>query len=284
MQEGGALDLPALRKLIDFHIANGTSGIVVVGTTGESPTVDFAEHCQLIRLAVEHAAGRIPVMAGTGANSTAEAVELAAYAASVGADCHLSVVPYYNKPIQEGLYRHFRTIAEKVALPMILYNVPGRTVADLATETTLRLADVPGIVGIKDATADVGRGSELLKALAQSGHRDFAVYSGEDITALPLILLGGHGVISVTANVAPALMARMCAAALAGDVATARECNNRLLGLHRKLFIEANPTPTKWALAEMGLIHNELRLPLLQLSPQHHDTVRAALREAGCLA
>jgi 4-hydroxy-tetrahydrodipicolinate synthase len=284
MQEGGALDLPALRKLIDFHIANGTSGIVVVGTTGESPTVDFAEHCQLIRLAVEHAAGRIPVMAGTGANSTAEAVELAAYAASVGADCHLSVVPYYNKPTQEGLYRHFRTIAEKVALPMILYNVPGRTVADLATETTLRLADVPGIVGIKDATADVGRGSELLKALAQSGHRDFAVYSGEDITALPLILLGGHGVISVTANVAPALMARMCAAALAGDVATARECNNRLLGLHRKLFIEANPTPTKWALAEMGLIHNELRLPLLQLSPQHHDTVRAALREAGCLA
>ena len=284
MQEGGALDLPALRKLIDFHIANGTSGIVVVGTTGESPTVDFAEHCQLIKIAVLHAAGRIPIMAGTGANSTAEAVELAAYAAEVGADCHLSVVPYYNKPTQEGLYRHFRTIAEKVALPMVLYNVPGRTVADLANETTLRLAEVPGIVGIKDATADVGRGSELLKALAQAGHGDFAVYSGEDITALPLMLLGGHGVISVTANVAPALMARMCAAALAGDLAVARECNNRLLGLHRKLFIEANPTPTKWALAEMGLIHNELRLPLLKLSPQYHDTVRAALREAGCLA
>jgi 4-hydroxy-tetrahydrodipicolinate synthase len=284
MQEGGALDLHALRKLIDFHIANGTSGIVVVGTTGESPTVDFDEHCQLIKVAVEHAAGRIPIMAGTGANSTAEAVALATFAASVGVDSHLSVVPYYNKPTQEGLYRHFRTIAEKVALPMVLYNVPGRTVADLANETTLRLAQIPGIVGIKDATADVGRGSELLKALAQSGHHGFAVYSGEDITALPLMLLGGHGVISVTANVAPALMARMCAAAARGDVATARECNNRLLGLHRTLFIEANPTPTKWALAEMGLIHNELRLPLIKLSPQHHDTVRAALREAGCLA
>jgi 4-hydroxy-tetrahydrodipicolinate synthase len=284
MQEGGALDLPALRKLIDFHIANGTSGIVVVGTTGESPTVNVDEHCLLIKTAVDHAAGRVPVMAGTGANSTAEAVYFAEYAAKVGADCHLSVVPYYNKPTQEGLYRHFRTIAEKVALPMVLYNVPGRTVADLANETTLRLAEVPGIVGIKDATADVGRGSELLKALAQSGHRDFAVYSGEDITALALMLMGGHGVISVTANVAPALMARMCAAARKGDVVAARECNDRLLGLHRKLFIEANPIPTKWALAEMGLIHNELRLPLLQLSPQHHDTVRAALREAGCLA
>jgi 4-hydroxy-tetrahydrodipicolinate synthase len=284
MQEGGALDLPALRKLIDFHIANGTSGIVVVGTTGESPTVNVDEHCLLIKTAVDHAAGRVPVMAGTGANSTAEAVYFAEYAAKVGADCHLSVVPYYNKPTQEGLYRHFRTIAEKVALPMVLYNVPGRTVADLANETTLRLAEVPGIVGIKDATADVGRGSELLKALAQSGHRDFAVYSGEDITALALMLMGGHGVISVTANVAPALMARMCAAARKGDVVAARECNDRLLGLHRKLFIEANPIPTKWALAEMGLIHNELRLPLVKLSPQYHDTVRAALREAGCLA
>jgi 4-hydroxy-tetrahydrodipicolinate synthase len=283
MQEGGALDLPALRKLIDFHIANGTAGIVIVGTTGESPTVDFEEHRLLIKTTVEHAARRIPVIAGTGANSTAEAVELAAYAAKVGADLHLSVVPYYNKPTQEGMYRHFRTIAEKVALPMVLYNVPGRTVADLSNDTTLRLAEVPGIVGIKDATADVGRGSELLKALAVAGHRDFAVYSGEDITALPLMLMGGHGVISVTANVAPKLMARMCAAALKGDVAAARECNNRLLGLHRKLFIEANPTPTKWALAEMGLIHNALRLPLLALSPQHHDTVRAALREAGCL-
>jgi 4-hydroxy-tetrahydrodipicolinate synthase len=284
MQEGGALDLPALRKLIDFHVANGTSGIVAVGTTGESPTVDVDEHRLLIETAVAHAAGRIPVIAGTGANSTAEAIELASFAAKAGAHSHLSVVPYYNKPTQEGLYRHFRTIAEKVALPMILYNVPGRTVADLANETTLRLAEVPGIVGIKDATSDVGRGSELLKALADAGRGEFAVYSGEDITGLPLMLMGGHGVISVTANVAPKLMAQMCAAALTGDVVAARACNDRLLALHRKLFIEANPIPTKWSLAEMGLIHNELRLPLVRLSPQFHETVRAALRDAGCLA
>jgi len=284
MEEGGALDLPALRKLIDFHIANGTAGIVVVGTTGESPTVDVEEHCLLIKTAVDHAAGRIPVMAGTGANSTAEAIFFAEYAADVGANYHLSVVPYYNKPTQEGMYRHFRAVAERTQLPMVLYNVPGRTVADLSTETTLRLADVPGIVGIKDATADVGRGSELIKALALAGHRDFAVYSGEDITALPLILMGGHGVISVTANVAPKLMAQMCAAAIKGDVVTARERNNRMLGLHRKLFIESNPIPTKWALAEMGMIKNELRLPLVPLSPQYHEAVRAALREAGCLA
>jgi len=224
------------------------------------------------------------VVAGTGANSTAEAVELAAYAAKAGAQAHLSVVPYYNKPTQEGLYRHFRTIAEKVTLPMILYNVPGRTVADLSNDTTLRLAAVPGIVGIKDATSDVGRGSELIHALAQAGRTDFGVYSGEDITGLALMLMGAHGVISVTANVAPKLMAQMCAAALAGDVRTARACNDRLLALHRRLFVEANPTPTKWALAEMGLIHNELRLPLVKLSPQFHETVRAALREAGCLA
>jgi len=283
MEEGGALDLPALRKLIDFHIANGTAGIVVVGTTGESPTVDVDEHCLLIKTAVDHAAGRIPVMAGTGANSTAEAIFFAEYAADVGANYHLSVVPYYNKPTQEGMYRHFRAVAERSPLPMVLYNVPGRTGADLSTETTLRLADVPGIVGIKDATADVGRGSELIKALALAGHRDFAVYSGEDITALPLILMGGHGVISVTANVAPKLMAQMCVAALAGDVLAARERNNRMLGLHRRLFIESNPIPTKWALAEMGLIKNELRLPLVPLSPQYHEVVRAALREAGCL-
>jgi len=283
MEEGGALDLPALRNLIDFHIANGTAGIVVVGTTGESPTVDVEEHCLLIKTAVGHAAGRIPVMAGTGANSTAEAIFFAEYAAEVGANYHLSVVPYYNKPTQEGMYRHFRAVAERTQLPMVLYNVPGRTVADLSTETTLRLADVPGIVGIKDATADVGRGSELIKALALAGHRDFAVYSGEDITALPLILMGGHGVISVTANVAPKLMAQMCAAAMKGDVVTARERNNRMLGLHRRLFIESNPIPTKWALAEMGMIKNELRLPLVPLSPQYHEAVRAALREAGCL-
>jgi 4-hydroxy-tetrahydrodipicolinate synthase len=284
MQPGGALDLPALGRLIDFHVANGTGAIVVVGTTGESPTVDVEEHCLLIKTAVEQARGRLPVIAGTGANSTREAIELTAFARKAGAASALSVVPYYNKPTQEGMYRHFRAIAEAVDLPLLLYNVPARTVADLATETTVRLAHVPGIVGIKDATADLGRGSELLRALAAEGRQGFAVYSGEDITALPLILMGGHGVISVTANVAPALMARMCAAALAGDIATARACNDRALPLHRKLFIEPNPTPVKWALAEMGLIHNELRLPMVPLSPQHQDSVRAALREAGCLS
>ena len=283
MKEGGALDLPALGRLVEFHISEGTAGIVIVGTTGESPTVDFDEHCQLIRAAVELARGRIPVMAGTGANSTTEAIELTRFAKEAGAASALSVVPYYNKPTQEGLYRHFRAIAEAVDLPLVLYNVPGRTVADLANETVLRLAEVRGIVGLKDATADLGRGSELLRALHQAGRRDFAVYSGEDITGLPLMLLGGHGVISVTANVAPALMARMCKAALAGDIATARECNDRLLPLHRRLFVEANPIPVKWALAEMGLIQNVLRLPLVPLSDQHCETVRSALRDAGCL-
>jgi 4-hydroxy-tetrahydrodipicolinate synthase len=284
MGEGGALDLPALQKLVDFHVANGTAGIVIVGTTGESPTVDFDEHCLLIGKAVEFARRRVPVIAGTGANSTAEALELTRCAKAAGADACLSVVPYYNKPTQEGLYRHFRTVAEKVDLPTILYNVPARTVADLANDTVLRLAQVPGIVGLKDATADLGRGSELVRALLAAGKRDFAVYSGEDITGLPLMLLGGHGVISVTANVAPKLMAEMCAAALAGDVARARAANDRLLPLHRRLFVEANPIPVKWALAEMGLARNELRLPLVPLSPQHHDAVRAALREAGVLA
>jgi 4-hydroxy-tetrahydrodipicolinate synthase len=283
MQAGGALDLRSLAKLFDFHLANGTSGIVVVGTTGESPTVDVEEHCLLIKTAVEHAAGRIPVIAGTGANATDEAIELTAYAKNVGAAFALSVVPYYNKPTQEGLYRHFRTIAEKVDLPLLLYNVPSRTVADLANETVLRLAEVPGIVGIKDATADLGRGSELIRSLAAAGKADFAVYSGDDITALPLMLMGGHGVISVTANVAPKLMAEVCAAALAGDIVRARAANDRLLPLHRKLFIEANPIPVKWALAEMGLIGGELRLPLTPLATQYHETVRAALREAGCL-
>jgi len=283
MQAGGALDLRGLAKLVDFHVANGTSGIVVVGTTGESPTVDVEEHCVLIKSAVESAAGRVPVIAGTGANATAEAVELTRYAKQVGASCCLSVVPYYNKPTQEGLYRHFRTIVEKVDLPLILYNVPSRTVADLGNDTVLRLAQVPGIIGIKDATADLGRGSELIRALGAAGRSDFAVYSGEDLTALPLMLMGGHGVISVTANVAPKLMAQMCAAALAGDLARARAANDRLLPLHRNLFIEANPIPVKWALAEMGLIGGDLRLPLTPLTPSHHETVRAALREAGCL-
>jgi 4-hydroxy-tetrahydrodipicolinate synthase len=255
----------------------------VVGTTGESPTVDVEEHCLLIKTAVDEARGRIPIVAGTGANSTAEAVALTAYAKEAGATSALSVVPYYNKPTQEGLYRHFRTIAEQVDLPLLLYNVPGRTVADMSNETILRLAEIPGIVGIKDATADLGRGSELLKGLAAASRRDFVVYSGDDITGLPLLMMGGHGVISVTANVAPKLMAEMCKAALAGDVATARNRNDRLLGLHRKLFVEANPIPVKWALAAMGLIENELRLPMVPLASRYHETVRAALSEAGCL-
>ena len=283
MKAGGALDLDALTRLVDWHIESGTSGIVVVGTTGESPTVDVDEHCLLIRTVVEHVRGRVHVMAGVGANATSEAIELTRYAKKVGADSGLSVVPYYNKPTQEGLYRHFRAIAEQVDLPIYLYNVPGRTVADLATETTLRLAQVPGIVGIKDATADLGRGSEILKGLAAAGKRDFSVLSGEDITALPLMFMGGHGVISVTANVAPALMAQMCRAALAGDHAAARAINDRLIPLHRRLFIEANPAPVKWALAEMGRIANEVRLPLVPLSHPCHEPVRAALREAGCL-
>ena len=282
MQPGGALDLHALRALIDWQIAEGTSAIVVVGTTGESPTVDVDEHRLLIRTAVEHTAGRVAVIAGTGGNATAEALALTRYAKEVGADSCLSVVPYYNKPTQEGLFRHFSAIAE-IGLPVLLYNVPGRTVADLANETVLRLADVPGIIGLKDATADLGRGSELLRALAEKGRRDFVVYSGEDITGLPLMLMGGHGVISVTANVAPRLMSEMCRAALAGELATARALNDRLLPLHRRLFAEPNPIPVKWALAEMGRIRNELRLPLVPLSPSLHETLRSALRTAGCL-
>jgi 4-hydroxy-tetrahydrodipicolinate synthase len=282
MQEGGALDLAALERLIEFHVANGTSGIVVVGTTGESPTVDFDEHCLLIKAAVDAARGRVPVIAGTGANSTSEAIELTRYAKEAGATSGLSVVPYYNKPTQEGLYRHFRAIAEAVDLPVILYNVPGRTAADLATDTVLRLAEVPGIAGIKDATSDMTRHIELVRRLPEG--RGFALYSGNDDTALPYILLGGHGVISVTANVAPRLMADMCRAALAGDLATARRLNNRLMPLNTRLFVEANPIPVKWALAAMGLIQPALRLPLVPLSEPQHATVRAALRESGVLA
>jgi 4-hydroxy-tetrahydrodipicolinate synthase len=283
MRDGGALDLSAYTRLIDRHVASGTAAIVAVGTTGESPTVSVEEHCLLIRTAVDHAAGRIPVVAGTGANATTEAIELTAYAKKVGASASLSVVPYYNKPTQEGLYRHFRTIAEKVDLPLYLYNVPSRTVADLANETVLRLAQVPGIVGIKDATSDLARGAELLRALAAAGKSDFAVYSGDDLTGLPLVLMGGHGVVSVTANVAPQLMSEMCAAALSGDNARARALNDRLLPLHRRLFVEANPIPVKWALAQMGLIKGELRLPLTPLAAQHHEAVRTALRDAGCI-
>jgi 4-hydroxy-tetrahydrodipicolinate synthase len=277
MHEDGRLDLGAFKKLIDWHVAEGTDGIVVVGTTGESPTVNVEEHKELIRLAVQHAKGRIPIIAGTGGNSTAEAIELTAAAKKVGAIACLSVVPYYNKPTQEGLYRHFRKIAETVGLPMILYNVPARTVADLQNDTVLRLAQVPGIIGIKDATANIERGTDLVKRLPRS----FAVYSGEDATALALILLGGHGVISVTANVAPKLMHQMCAAALVGDVKKARELNLRLLPLHQRLFVEANPIPVKWALAEMGMIEYGLRLPLSPLSERFHQTLREALHEAG---
>jgi 4-hydroxy-tetrahydrodipicolinate synthase len=278
MQPGGELDLPGLAKLIDFHVANGTRGIVIVGTTGESPTVSVEEHRALIRAAVEGARGRVTVIAGTGANSTAEAIELTRFAKEVGAPMCLSVVPYYNKPSQEGLYRHFRAIAE-VGIPVVLYNVPGRTVADLSNDTILRLADLPGIVGLKDATSDLVRHVDLIRRLPAG--KSFGLYSGNDDTALAYMLLGGHGVISVTANVAPKLMSDLCAAALRGDVAAARAINQKLMPLHMKLFVEANPIPVKWALSEMGLIHPELRLPLTPLSQQHHETVRAAMREAG---
>ena len=282
MQAGGALDLPALARLIDLQVANGTAGIVIVGTTGESPTVDFDEHCRLIQASVDHAAGRIPVIAGAGGNSTTEAIALTRFAKQAGALATLSVVPYYNKPTQEGLYRHFRAIAEAVDLPLFLYNVPSRTVADLGNDTILRLAEIPGIVGLKDATGDLVRLTDLRNRLPAG--REFALYSGNDDTALAFILLGGDGVISVSANVAPRQVSDVCAAALAGDVATARRKNAKLMGLHTRLFVEANPIPVKWALAEMGLIHNELRLPLTPLSPRHYDVVRAALREAGCIA
>jgi 4-hydroxy-tetrahydrodipicolinate synthase len=281
MQQGGALDLPALGRLIDFQIENGTAGIVIVGTTGESPTVSIEEHCRLIQAAIDHAAGRVPVIAGTGGNSTAEALELTRFAKRAGASFCLSVVPYYNKPTQEGMYRHFRTIAESVDLPVLLYNVPSRTVADLATDTVLRLAEIPGIAGIKDATSDLPRLVDLRNRLPAG--RKFALYSGNDDTALPFMLLGGHGVISVSANVAPRAVAEMCAAALDNDVVTARAINARLANLNARLFVEANPIPVKWALSEMGLIHNELRLPLTPLSPRFHEAIRAELRATGCI-
>jgi len=277
MKEDGALDLARFRELIDWHVAEGTDGIVVVGTTGESPTVDFDEHKELIRVAVEHSRGRIPIIAGTGGNSTAEAIELTESAKKAGATACLSVVPYYNKPTQEGQYLHFRKIAESVDLPMIVYNVPARTVADLQNDTVLRLAQVPGIIGIKDATASIERGTDLIRRAP----RNFAIYSGEDSTALALILLGGHGVISVTANVAPKSMHQMCAAALVGDVKKARDINLRLLPLHQRLFVEANPIPVKWALSQMGMMEGGLRLPLSPLSEKFHQAVREALHEAG---
>jgi 4-hydroxy-tetrahydrodipicolinate synthase len=277
MAEDGALDMEAFRKLLDWHVTEGTDGIVVVGTTGESPTVDFDEHRLLIETAVKHVAGRIPVIAGTGANSTREAIELSEYAKAAGADMSLTVVPYYNRPTQEGLYRHFRAIAEAVDIPQILYNVPGRTVADLGNDTTLRLAEVPGIVGIKDATGNLERGTDLLRRKPKS----FRVYSGDDATGIALMLLGGDGVISVTSNVAPRLMHEMCAAALAGNAAQAVALNNRLLGLHRHLFCEANPIPVKWAVQQLGLMQGGIRLPLTPLAPQYHELVREAMQQAG---
>jgi 4-hydroxy-tetrahydrodipicolinate synthase len=277
MHEDGTLDIARFKSLIDFHVAEGTDGVVVVGTTGESPTVNFDEHKSLIRVAVEHAAGRIPIIAGTGANSTAEAIELSESAKKAGAIASLSVVPYYNKPGQEGLYRHFRTIAERVDIAQILYNVPGRTVADISNDTVLRLAQLPNVIGIKDATGNMERGSDLLLRAP----RNFAIYSGDDASGLALMLLGAKGVISVTANVAPRLMREMCAAALRADVAKARALNDRLIPLHQKLFVEANPIPVKWAAAQLDLVGPGIRLPLTPLAAQHQETIRDAMRKAG---
>ena len=280
MDEDGVLDLEAFRRLIDWHIAEGTDGIVVVGTTGESPTVDFDEHGLLIETAVRHAANRIPIIAGTGANSTREAIELSQFAKKAGAAMSLSVVPYYNKPTQEGLYRHFKAIAEAVDIPQILYNVPGRTVADMGNDTVLRLAQVPGIIGIKDATGNLGRGRELLARCP----KDFMVYSGDDATAAELMLAGARGNISVTANVDPARMAALCRAALAGDAVRTRALDAELAEINRVLFIESNPIPVKWALLEMGLIGPGIRLPLTPLSTPCQAPVRKALLDLGLLA
>jgi 4-hydroxy-tetrahydrodipicolinate synthase len=279
MHEDGSVDFDALRALIDWHIAEGTDCIGVVGTTGESPTVSVAEHQEVIRVSVEHAKGRVPIMAGTGANSTAEAIELSKFAKSVGADCTLQVVPYYNKPTQEGIYRHFRAIAEAVDIPMVLYNVPGRTVADMLPETTLRLAQVPGIVGIKEATGNIERAAWLIRQKPA----DFAVYSGDDPTAIALMLLGGQGNVSVTANVAPRAMHELCMAAIAGDAKRATEIHMKLLPLHKQLFVEPNPIPVKWALARMGLCGSALRLPLTPLSDAARPALEQALRDAGVL-
>jgi 4-hydroxy-tetrahydrodipicolinate synthase len=280
MFEDGRLDIDGLKALIDFHVREKTDGIVIVGTTGESPTVTVQEHCELIKLAVEHAAKRVPVIAGTGGNSTAEAIELTRYAERAGADASLNVVPYYNKPTQEGLYKHFRSVAEAVSLPVILYNVPGRTVADMSNDTALRLAEIDNITGIKDATGNLERGSDLIARAP----KDFAVYSGDDASAVALMLLGGKGSISVTANVAPRLNHEMCVAAMAGDVKAARELHFKLLGLHRLLFLEANPIPVKWACQQLGLVKGGIRLPLTPFSPEHHAKLLGAMRQAGVIA
>ncbi|MBL0720262.1 4-hydroxy-tetrahydrodipicolinate synthase [Piscinibacter sp. Jin2] len=279
MHEDGSVDYPALRRLIDWHIAEGTDCIGVVGTTGESPTVSHEEHREILRVAVEHAAGRVPIMAGCGSNSTREAIELTAYAKAIGADCTLQVVPYYNKPTQEGMVRHFQAIAEAVDLPVVLYNVPGRTVADMAPETTLRLAQVPGIVAVKEATGNIERACWLIRNAPEG----FKIYSGDDPTAIALMLLGGHGNISVTANVAPRLMHELCMAAMAGDAKRATEIHFKLLPLHKQLFSEPNPIPVKWALARMGRCGGTLRLPLLPASAATQSAVEQALHDARLL-
>jgi 4-hydroxy-tetrahydrodipicolinate synthase len=280
MLEDGSVDYASLRKLIDWHIAEGTDCIGVVGTTGESPTVNVEEHREIIRVSVEQAKGRVPIMAGCGANSTAEAIELAKFAKSVGADCQLQVVPYYNKPTQEGLYQHFKAIAEAVPdLPVILYNVPGRSVADMQHETVLRLAQVPSIVGIKEATGNIERAQWLIRDLP----KEFAVYSGDDPSAVALMLCGGKGNVSVTANVAPRLMHELCVAAMAGHVQKAMEIQFKLMPMHKNLFVEANPIPVKWAMARMGLCGGTLRLPMTELSKSQQPVVEAALRASGLI-
>ena len=279
MLEDGHVDYPALRKLIDWHIAEGTDCSGAVGTTGESPTVSVQEHCEIIRVAVEQSAGRVPIMAGCGANSTAEAIELARFAKSVGADCQLQVVPYYNKPTQEGQYLHFKAIAEAVDLPMVLYNVPGRSVADMAHETVLRLAQVPGIVGIKEATGNIDRAQWLIR----EAPKGFAIYSGDDPTAVALMLCGGHGNISVTANLAPRLMHELCVAAMAGDNRRAMEIQFKLMPLHKHLFVESNPIPVKWAAARMKLCGPTLRLPMTPLTQANEAVVEGALRDTGLI-
>jgi 4-hydroxy-tetrahydrodipicolinate synthase len=279
MLADGAVDYPALRKLIDWHIAEGTDCIGVVGTTGESPTVSVEEHCEIIRVSVEQAAGRAPIMAGCGANSTREAINLAQFAKKVGADSQLQVVPYYNKPTQEGQYQHFKAIAEAVDLPVILYNVPGRSVADMAHDTVLRLAEVPGIVGIKEATGNIERAQWLIK----EAPKDFAIYSGDDPTAVALMLCGGHGNVSVTANVAPRLMHELCVAAMAGDVQRAMEIQFKLLPLHKALFVESNPIPVKWAVARMGHSLGALRLPLTQLTEPSQQMLERVMQATGLI-
>jgi 4-hydroxy-tetrahydrodipicolinate synthase len=279
MLDDGSVDYPALRKLIDWHIAEGTDCLGVVGTTGESPTVSVEEHCEIIRVSVEQAAGRAPIMAGCGANSTKEAIELARFAKKVGADCQLQVVPYYNKPTQEGQYQHFKAIAEAVDLPVVLYNVPGRSVADMQHETVLRLAQVDGIVGIKEATGNIERAQWLIK----EAPKDFAIYSGDDPTAVALMLCGGHGNVSVTANVAPRLMHELCVAAMAGDIKRAMEIQFQLMPLHKTLFIESNPIPVKWAVARMGRSLGALRLPLTPLSEPSQKTLEGVMQSMGLI-